>query len=244
MENVKIWYLYNSSFALKIKNKLLIFDYYNEEPHHPKRGFEGGVLSSEDLKGLDVTFFVSHSHSDHYSHSIFSWEKSANSVTYIISDDVKVKPIDGLYLVKPHEEYLIHDLKIKTLLSNDLGVAFYVEVEGLYLFHSGDLNWWHWVEASEEWNADIEKVFKEEMSSLLGLPLDFAFIPTDPRLGKSYDLSLNYFINNIKTYQCIIFPMHFSEQWQVFDALKADGYLKDGHVLQIKHRGQLQNFSK
>lgn len=235
MTNVKIWYLFNSGFALRVENKLLIFDYFYEQPVQDRVGLEGGVISAEDLIGLDVYVFVSHGHHDHYNRIIFSWEQYADRVTYILSDDVKKTPDHNIHLVKPHEMYHFHDLSVKTLLSNDLGVAFYIEVEGLHIFHSGDLNWWHWTGESKEWNLGMEKIFKEEMSALNGLPLDFAFIPVDPRLGKHYLLGLNYF-NTIKPEKCTIFPMHFGDQWL--------GILDQEYVLQITHRGQSFDISK
>ncbi|MBC7958836.1 MAG: MBL fold metallo-hydrolase, partial [Vallitaleaceae bacterium] len=127
---------------------------------------------------------------------------------------------------------------IKTLLSNDMGVAFYVTIEGLHFFHSGDLNWWRWPQESKEWNDGMEKIYKEEMKRLKDLPLDFAFIPADPRLGDNYLLSVRYFIDKIRPDECLIFPMHFGDDWKVFDSLKNDGYLDDEIVIPITHRGQ------
>lgn len=244
MKNAKIWYLYNSSFALRLENKLLVFDYFSDQPANNEAGLEGGVITPEDLIGLDVYVFVSHSHHDHYNPTIYTWGNYANRVTYIFSDDVIAQPVNGLHLLKPHEVYNIHDLKVKTLLSNDLGLAFYIEIEGFFIFHSGDLNWWHWAEESKEWNAGMEKIFKKEMSALVGLPIDFAFLPVDPRLGDNYSLALRYFIDQVKTEQTQIFPMHFGDQFHVFEQLKRDGYLEEDYILPITHRGQVFDFNK
>ncbi|MBC7959927.1 MAG: MBL fold metallo-hydrolase, partial [Vallitaleaceae bacterium] len=157
MKNIKIWYLDHSSFAVKVKNKVLIFDYHNDQEFNGKKGFEGGVIRPEELKGLDVFVFVSHSHNDHYNPIIHSWEKEARKITYIFSSDVEEKDTHKVHLVEPHKEYDFHGIHIKTLLSNDMGVAFYVTIEGLHFFHSGDLNWWRWPQESKEWNDGMEK---------------------------------------------------------------------------------------
>ena len=42
------------------------------------------------------------------------------------------------------EEITVDNMKIKTLESSDIGVAFLIEIEGKVIYHAGDLNWWHW----------------------------------------------------------------------------------------------------
>lgn len=244
MKNVKIWYLYNSGFAVKIQKKLLIFDYYDDKPFNQLPGLSGGVVTPADLMGLDVYVFVSHAHQDHHNPVIYDWDHEGQKITYIISSDVKARPVRALYPVEPHRDYTIGDLKVKTLKSNDSGVAYYVEVEGFSIFHSGDLNWWKWAQESKEWNADMAKTYKEELEVLKGLPLDFAFIPADPRMGDDYILSLKYFNDQIRPAECMVFPMHFSEQWHVFELLKADGFTEEEHVMAFSHRGQMFDIYK
>ncbi len=239
MGNVKIWYLYNSGFAVRVNEKLLVFDYYRDEPVPNKQGLSGGVISPDDLKGLEVYVFVSHSHHDHFNPCVFAWAEAARRVTYILSDDVKVKAGTGVHFVKANEVYAFEDVQVKTFASNDLGVAFHVEVEGISLFHAGDLNWWHWAGEPDAWNDGMEKSFKAQMALVAGLAMDFAFIPVDPRLGKSYSLALGYFLEEVMPEGCRVFPMHFGDQWLVFDDLGRDGFLDGGRVVGLTHRGQV-----
>lgn len=241
MKHIKIWYLYNSGFAVKINNKLLVFDYYNDIPANSSTGLDSGVIHETDLKGLDVYVFVSHRHHDHHNKIIYSWQmlSTPERVTYIISDDVEVTEGRNIHYLKPHQNYQIEDLKIKTLKSNDEGIAFYIQLEDLNLFHAGDLNWWRWEDASLEWNNDIEDIFKKEIQALVGLPLDIAFIPVDPRLESNYALTLEYMTANILSEHCTIIPMHFGDRYDLFEHLDSDGYLNNKNILTISKRGQM-----
>lgn len=241
MKNIKIWYLYNSGFAIKLDNTLLIFDYYNNTPYDSYESLDGGVVREEDLINLNVYVFVTHRHHDHHNKVIYSWQKFnvANKITYIISDDVDPVEVDNVHYLGPHENITIDDLKIKTLKSNDEGIAFYVQLNDFNLFHSGDLNWWNWEDESEDWKAGIERTFKSEIQAIKGLPLELAFIPVDPRLEHNYALALEYFINKIMPEHCTIIPMHFGDVYNVFDKLKEDGYLENKNILTISRRGQM-----
>lgn len=241
MKSIKIWYLYNSGFAIKTNSTLLVFDYYNNTPYDSDESLDGGVIREEDLLGLDVYVFVTHRHHDHYNKVIFSWQKfnSANKLTYILSDDVEKINGENIHYLAPHQDCFIDDLKIKTLKSNDEGIAFYIQLEDLNLLHSGDLNWWNWEDESEEWKAGIERSFKSEIQKIKGLPLELAFIPVDPRLEHNYALTLNYFMKNIMPEHCTIIPMHFGDAYNVFDQLKEDDYLENKNILTISRRGQM-----
>lgn len=241
MKNIKIWYLYNSGFAVKIDSTLLVFDYYNNTPYDSDESLDGGVIREEDLLGLDVYVFVSHKHHDHHNKVIYSWQtlNVANKVTYILSDDLDILDGENIYYLAPHQDCIIDFLKIKTLKSNDEGIAFYIQFDGINLFHSGDLNWWNWEDESEEWKLGIEKIYKSEIQALKGLPLELAFIPVDPRLEHNYALTLNYFIEKIMPEHCTVIPMHFGDAYNVFDHLKADGYLENKNILTISRRGQM-----
>ena len=51
------------------------------------------------------------------------------------------------------------------LKSTDEGVAFLVEVNGVVIYHAGDLNWWHWDEEPKSWNNDMAARFKERWNN-------------------------------------------------------------------------------
>ncbi|HBV88291.1 MAG TPA: hypothetical protein DEF42_16970 [Desulfosporosinus sp.] len=131
---IRIKYLYHSGFLVETDKNLLIFDYY--------QGHVDGLVK-ECAKNIFV--FSSHSHPDHFNPVILEWQKDKPNIQYILSYEIKVpqalKNINHLF---PDEKLEIGDLKIKVYDSTDIGVSFLVQVEGIRLFHAGDLNWWYW----------------------------------------------------------------------------------------------------
>ena len=59
------------------------------------------------------------------------------------------------------EEKLFKDVYVKAYGSTDIGISFLVKVDGLTIFHAGDLNWWHWKEDSLEEQLVAESSFKD-----------------------------------------------------------------------------------
>lgn len=241
MKPVKVWFLHHSSFAVQIEKCFLIFDYYNNQPLPGLSGLVGGVVDPVALKGMDVYVFSSHRHHDHYDPLVLKWREQIPGITYIFSSDVPAKIASDIHFLHPNMDTRIKDLHIRTLRSNDEGIAFHVEVEGVNLFHSGDLNWWRWEGESDEWIAGMEKTYFDEMAQLKHLPVDIAFIPVDPRLEKNYALSVDYYAKKIHP-ESIIFPMHFNESWHYGDWLQRDGYVEEMQVQIIHNRGEMFTF--
>ncbi len=241
MTNIKIWYLYNSGFAIKLNNKLLIFDYYLDDASALSRGLDSGVIRKDDLEGLSVYVFVSHNHYDHFNRVIFSWEQWGNAaeIHYILSSDIDAPKLPSVTILEPNAQKIIGEVFITSLKSNDEGIAFFLEVDNIHIFHSGDLNWWNWSDETDEWKKNIESTYKLELSKLKPHPIDIAFIPVDPRLDKNYALSLQYFSREIAPPNCLIFPMHFRDKLEVFEQLEKEGYLENKSILPINSRGQL-----
>ena len=75
---------------------------------------------------------------------------------------------------------------VETLPSTDEGVAWFVTAEGKFIFHAGDLNWWHWEGEDKAWNANMAADFKRYTEPLRGRCADLALLPLDPRLGVPY----------------------------------------------------------
>lgn len=235
--NFKVWYLFHSGFAVKKNNKVFIFDYYNNRPKNDIWSFNSGVVNPQEICNNEVYVFVSHSHFDHYNNIIFTWQNDVKHIKYIVSSDVLGPTSENIFYVTPSQNIQVDDLSIKTLASTDEGVAFYISCEEINIFHSGDLNWWNWSGETDEYNKNMEKHYKEEINKLNDLPIDIAFIPVDPRLNNSYALSLNYFINNIASSNCHIYPMHFSLDIRIWGWLERDSYLTDTRIQMIRHRG-------
>ena len=124
-----------------------------------------------------------------------------------------IKDNEGAVVMKAHEKKEVAGIKIETLRSNDMGVAFLVKVEGKTIYHAGDLNWWHWNGESEEDNEYYKKTFQDEMKYLEGKKIDLAFMLLDPRQEDKYCWGMNYFLEH--TDSKVVFPMHCFEHYNI-----------------------------
>lgn len=193
-----IQYIDHSGFSVETPSHQLIFDY-----------FRGKVSFGEKT----LLVFSSHSHPDHYNPDILSWQQKKPEIQYILSSDISVSDNQpdraNIHFFAPYQETTVGDVRIKTYGSTDEGVSFLIEVDGLRIFHAGDLNWWHWWGESPEEIAKAEEWFKREIAQMAGEQIDLAFFPVDPRLEQFYTLGADYFIEKLKP--GILIPMHFGE---------------------------------
>ena len=138
-------------------------------------------------------------------------------------------------------EYEIGQLKVRTLKSTDVGVAFVVETEGKRIYHAGDLNWWHWTGESKYWNNNMAANYKNAINQIKGEHFDVAFVPVDPRLGTSYSLGIRYILEN--THVDAVFPMHCWGQYEVCRKLQQEPELNGmlEHYYPIKDTAQEWN---
>ena len=213
----KIYHLYHSGVALKIAGKLLIFDYYNDQAAEKERNLEQGVISHELLEAEDEIFvFVTHNHHDHFNRVIFDWEEYNVDINYILSADVNISASqekDNYYIIDKYEELEINDLAVETYGTTDQGLSYYVEVNGLNIFHAGDLNWWHWKKFSAAERKREEDDFKAEVERFKDKKLDIAFVPVDPRLEEHYYLAGEYFAKIVAPK--LLVPIHFSNDYYI-----------------------------
>ena len=105
---------------------------------------------------------------------------------------------------------------VETLPSTDEGVAWFVTAEGKFIFHAGDLNWWHWEGEDKAWNANMAADFKRYTEPLRGRCADLALLPLDPRLGVPYAYwGLLRFLELMDVRHLL--PMHQWEQPEITD---------------------------
>ena len=155
------------------------------------------------IKELNVYVFVSHVHSDHYNPCIFDWKNEIENITYIFG----FQPVDvpAYKFIGPREKREIDGMMISTIESNDTGVGFLVEVNGLTLFHAGDhAN--RYRDFSGPFCAEIDF-----LSSLKG-KIDIAFLPITG-CGFNDQIAVTkgvYYILENLTPKCM-FPMHAGE---------------------------------
>lgn len=241
LKEIQIWYLYHSGFAIKTASHFLIFDYYSPSNNHFTGLLEDGFINPVQLKDENVLVFASHAHADHFDKRIFHWRNDIKSIQYILSDDIKhLKTCDFSDILPVHFNctYELEEIQIRTLHSTDKGVAFLVEVDGITLYHAGDLNWWHWNGESKHYNDSMAGQYRHEIDSLQNLKIDFGFVPLDPRLEDKYLLGIDYFAK--KTQTKVIFPMHFLDNYSVFDRLDTDSNADNycDRIKIIQRRGQ------
>ncbi|SJZ78280.1 MBL fold metallo-hydrolase [Selenihalanaerobacter shriftii] len=238
VKEVNIYHLYHSGVAVQTSNHFLIFDYYNDETlDNQERSLDNGVIPIEILKTEDNTLvFVSHEHSDHYNPIVFDWENYNQEINYILSDDIEVAKEDNYHKLSKYQELKLEDVYIETYGTTDQGVSFYIEVDGLNIFHSGDLNWWHWNKFTPEEQKQEEADYKAELDRLKGKNIDVAFVPVDHRLEEHYYLAAKYFAETINPE--LIVPIHFRDNYYVTTDFKKEFNDLSVDFVEIKDRGQ------
>jgi L-ascorbate metabolism protein UlaG (beta-lactamase superfamily) len=238
MTKTKIHYLYHDGFIIETQNHILIFDHFNHNSSNGGSDLSDGVISEEVFNTeKNIYVFVSHGHGDHYNPLIFNWKSTNPKIEYILSSDIQAKDIDNEYMVISEGESIQLDtIFIKAYGSTDIGVSFLVKVDGIRLFHAGDLNLWHWKDESDEDNAQMAKAFKAEIHKIQGEEIDIAFFPVDPRLEEYYYLGGKYFIEKLNPK--LFIPMHFGDNNEVtkdFAEALMDSSTK---IVVINERGQ------
>lgn len=235
----KVWYLAHSGFAVQTESSFLIFDYYLDEP---KGGtIEQGVIDPKELAEKNVIVFVSHNHDDHFNPVVFEWQKTIPNIRYILSNDIPEIP--NATMIGPDDTVEQEDLVVKTYRSTDEGIAFLVQIDGLAIYHAGDLNWWHWEGEPETYNIKMADDYKKQIDLLAGERIDLAFVPLDPRQERQYDWGVKYLLerNNVP----YVVPMHFWNQPDVIDRLLVEPYMSchANRICPLRHRGQYLEFS-
>lgn len=226
---MRVVFIFHSSFLVELEKSVLIFDYYGE-----------GRLPKLS-KDKDIYFLNSHGHGDHFNRNIWELQKKYPKAFYVMSRDIRVRKEereDWMYFVRAREEYQIKKLRVHTLRSTDMGVAFVVETEGKRIYHAGDLNWWHWEGEDKAWNNNMAANYKQEMDRLSKVHFDAAFLPADPRLADAYYWGIKYFLEQAEAEH--VFPMHFWEKYELCRRLcsqpEMEGLLAHYHL--IEYQGQ------
>ncbi len=229
---LKITYLFHSGFAVETANSYLIFDYYQPST------LEKGVITGATLKDKPrVYVFSSHSHKDHFDRAILEWAKTNPAITYILSDDIKKNLGDcNCRRLAPYAQWSDGTAQVKTFGSTDIGVSFLVTVDGINLFHAGDLNWWHWKEDTETDRAKADQAFLTEVQKIEGHPIDVAFFPVDRRLEEYYAHGAEYFAEHLRPK--LLIPMHFGFDFEATKVFAARAKQLGIATVEITHQEQ------
>lgn len=150
-----LWYLGHCGWAIKTANHFLIFDYFNTGADPLQPALANGHINSDEIAHMNVTVFVTHGHRDHFDPVIYSWKNTIKKITYIYGFNPEFTPRqrggrptskdytgpDYIH-IPPRTRKQIEGMDIATLRSNDSGVGFLVQVDGLSIFHAGDHAGW------------------------------------------------------------------------------------------------------
>ena len=199
-----VTYYHHSGFSVAMDDVLLVFDYWTGE--HGELP-EDKRITVDFLKQFrQVYVFISHEHPDHLDPVVFTWRNEA-PVTYIVSADMPVGT-RGKRMAPGDNLTLSPEVSVKAFASTDLGVSFLVDIQGVHVFHAGDLNFWHWREESTVKEIEeADDAFRQAVELIAREKIDLAFFPVDARQGLMYDAGANYFIMCVKPR--LLIPMHF-----------------------------------
>jgi len=196
-----VWFLGHSGFAVKTKNNLMIFDYTEGTRGADLKSLFNGGINPEELKDLTVTVFVSHSHGDHYSQVINSWKDVVKNITYVFGfDDPNAKVT--YTKIMPRETKNVGTINVTAIFSNDSGVGFVADTDGVVLFHSGD---------HANRNRDLSGNYCPEIDFIASLnkKIDIAFLPvTGCNFGDVEAVKIGDFYTINKLNPALIVPMH------------------------------------
>ena len=136
-------------------------------------------------------------------------------------------------------------IRIEAFGSTDVGISFLIDLQGIRLFHAGDLNNWHWSEESTP--QEVRKAEGDFLAEIKILqqkaPLvDVAMFPVDSRIGKDYMRGAEQFVERIKT--TIFAPMHFSEDYRGGNSFRTFAESKGCRFLTISRRGESFDITK
>lgn len=231
---MKITFISHSAFFVESAHYNLLFDWTGETP----------LPDFDRSKHLYV--FASHHHADHYTPRIFAL--GMENVTYILATVIRLsaKRKEGLGIddgcvvrMRAGERRRVGDLDVRTVRSNDAGVAFLVDGPDGRLFHAGDLNDWSWQGEDPAWLEMIGNGWKKSLAQLEGERVDVAFLPLDGRLEQNFWLGLHGYMQVMDCGR--VFPMHCWGDFSVIPRLKAmpESAAYRSHVADITGDGQV-----
>ena len=198
-----VLYLGNAGWAVKTTDRLLIFDYMEDERRADDASLLNGHILPEEIKSQKVYVFVTHEHTDHFAPVIYEWKKSLQNIEYIFGFESKETP-DYVQIMNPREDKVVDGMTIRTISSTDAGVGFLIQVDGLVILHTGD---------HANRTKVLEKPFSDEIDYLSEMRLspDIAFISIKGcgfRDAEAVKTGVYYALEKLQPKA--VFPMHAS----------------------------------
>jgi L-ascorbate metabolism protein UlaG (beta-lactamase superfamily) len=198
-----MWHLGHAGWAVKTRDHLLIFDYWESSEPESDRSLARGCVDPTEIADQDVYVFVSHSHGDHYDPVVLEWQQMIPDATYVFGWGFST---DSRYvcLIEPRETRKFDGLEVATINHDFDGIpesAFIIQVDGLTIYHSGDHG---------TWSDPPNSVFTSNIDYLAARyeQIDIAFISTfgQRRGGSTINAGDRYSIEVLRP--SAMFPMH------------------------------------
>jgi L-ascorbate metabolism protein UlaG (beta-lactamase superfamily) len=217
-EPLTVWYLGHSGFAVRVGEKLLVFDYWSSggtPSRDPEAGgLTDGIIEAADLEGLEVYVFVSHSHSDHYDPTILEWESDVDNITYFFGWDAGDNP-EHHYFLEPRATAEVDGIEVYTIYSHHSGVAevaYLVHVDDRWIYHNGDY--------LQDYIPDFQ--YLESLTD----HLDLVFTGGSHDERWQYTHQVQYLLEHF--HPEVLFPMHYGDEEEKGDefarVMKERGY--------------------
>lgn len=143
--SVHIWSLGGNGWALRIREKMLVFDYVGgADPTPPASGearnLQRGYIDPDELRSFEVYVFVTHSHQDHFDPVILEWQDQIDQITYFFGWQAGSNP-EYHYMIGPRAHTQSGGVEVYTINSHHDDVpevAYLVKVDGITIYHNGD----------------------------------------------------------------------------------------------------------
>lgn len=200
-----ISYLDNSGFVIRLLSLQLIIDFCSPmlDPKRP----DGALVERALKSGMPTLAIATHAHGDHFQRVVVDWAEKGFCQLVLGADIERGYP--AAYLAEGNK-LTLSGARIQAFGSTDQGISVLIQVDGLSIFHAGDLNNWHWrAESDLEEVRQMQRAFDRILDTLPKDRIDIALFPVDPRMGDGYDLGAQQFIERTRPRYFI--PMHFRE---------------------------------
>lgn len=179
------YYFGQSAFWIETPSSVFLFDWYM------------GILPGIP-KNKRIYIFVSHTHTDHFSKDVSRVAKILGAARIFIGYDGNRDTLNDLFSPEINKKvFYVHGgqnldvdniLEVSTLPSTDLGVAFLVQVDGVRIFHAGDL---------AVWSEVSQSAFEENIKGIEEKHIDYAMLPLDPRKEDFGERTVQYYMSHV-----------------------------------------------
>lgn len=213
----RVTYIKHSGVLVETDSSYLLFDYW-----------QGRIPDLNSKK--DLYIFSSHIHRDHFVKDIFKLENSCVNVRYILSSDIRTgsrawKKAENVTFLDPWQKEKIGDAEMMTYRSTDEGVAFLIKIDGITVYHAGDLHWWYWPGDPEEINEGRRKNdYLREIEKLAKESVDISFVVLDPRQEYAGGYGMDQFLAHV--HSRYVFPIHFWDNYDYIKEYRSKNYSK------------------